>query len=75
VSAVRLVQITFLKELYRNIVAGCLLTRISTVLYSVPVQAGDILVSGEYQIFIKFHILLLFRKTVQKIQVSLKSDQ
>jgi len=43
-------QITFHKEPYRNIVAGCLLTRISTVLYSVPVQAGDILVSGEDQI-------------------------
>jgi len=50
VSAVRLVQITFQKELYRNIVAGWLLTRISTVLYSVLVLAGDILVSGEDQI-------------------------
>ena len=50
VSAVRMFQNTFHKELYRNIVAGCLLTRISTVFYSVPVQAGGIIVSGEDQI-------------------------
>jgi len=58
VSAVRLVQITFEREPYRNIVAGCLLTRISTVLYSVPVQPGDILVSGEDQILDAFKKLL-----------------
>jgi len=50
VSAVRLVQITFQKETYRNIVAVCLLTRISNVLYSVILQAGFNIVCGEDKI-------------------------
>jgi len=72
VSAVRLVQITFQKEAYRNIVAGCLLTRISTVLYSVPVQAGDILVSGEDQIL---DTLKKLRKTSFSFVVSVRMEQ
>jgi len=50
-------QITFHREPYRNIVAGCLLNRISTVLYSFPVQAGDILVTA---VKIKFSLNLIF---------------
>ena len=69
VSAVRLVQITFPKELYRNTVAACLLTGISTVLYSVPLQAGVILVSGEDQILGAFQ---KWRKTTINFVVSVR---
>jgi len=50
VSAVWLVQIMVQKELPRNIAAPCFLTIISTVLYSVLLQAGVILVYGKDQI-------------------------
>jgi hypothetical protein len=57
VSAVRLVQITFQKELYSGIVAACLSANTSTVLYGVPLQTGVILVRGEAQILGAFKTL------------------
>jgi len=57
-------HITFHKEPYRNIVAVCLLTRISTLLYSDALQAGDILVNGEGQILGAF-------KKIRKKTISL----
>ena len=59
-------HVTFHKEPYRSIVAVCLLTRISTVLYSDALQAGDILVNGEGQ------ILGAFKKLRKKPLASLR---